>query len=229
MVPHLSEVALERGRTLQEADEPIDWVFFPHSGAIALVVIGPHGQAVETAVIGRDGALNLNAALGSQIALGCAVVQMPGQAARIPAVRLRKLADDSKALRAFIAGFQDALLAQTQQSAMCFARHGVEARLARWLLHAREHAGSDVLRITQEAVAEALGVRRTTVTLIMQVLQQRGVARCSRGTIHIEDVAGLEADACDCYPIVGRLTDGFWAKAEPRSNRAARLNRPPRP
>jgi CRP-like cAMP-binding protein len=207
LTAHCKEIALERGKVLQEADAPIDYVYFPYSGMVSLMAVMPDRQAVETATVGAEGAVSLSAGLGSPFAVSRAVVQFSGTAARVPAERLAALAEESAAIRAVIVRYNDALFAQIQQSVACNALHDVEARLCRWLLHARDRLGSDTLPLTQEFLARMLVVRRTTVTLTARALQSAGIIQCRRGLIEIRDAAALEAKACECYRATRRRVE----------------------
>jgi hypothetical protein len=159
--------------------------------------------------IGREGGVGLASGIGSQAALNRVIVQLPGRATQVPAVRWAALAQQSQAVRDLIVCYNDVQLAQVQQSVACNALHDVEARLCRWLLEARYRVGSDTLPLTQEFLAEMLNVRRTTVTFVASMLQSAGFVHYRRGVLHIRDVAALEDAACDCYRIVRGLADRF--------------------
>lgn len=198
------DVELERGKVLQEIDEEIEFVYLPHGGMISLLVTTRGGESVETATVGSEGAVNLSAGLGSRIALSRAVVQLPGTAAKISAQRFAALAEQSPILRGLIVRYNDAMIAQTQQSVACNALHDVEARLCRWLLLARDRVGGDTLPLTQEFLSQVLGVRRTTVTLVARLLQNAGIIYYRRGLIRIRDAVALEEAACECYHAMRR-------------------------
>jgi CRP-like cAMP-binding protein len=208
---HLQDCYLDKGKVLQDPEEPIENVYFPHGGMISMLVVLPDGQMVETMTMGREGAIGLSRGIGSRAAVGRAIVQLPGPAARIPAARWAELAQQSQALRNLIVRYNDVQLAQIQQSVACHALHGVEARLCRWLLEARDRMGSDTLPLTQEFLADTLGVRRTTVTIVARMLQSAGLVHYRRGIIQLRDVAALESAACDCYHVARGLTDRFLA------------------
>jgi CRP-like cAMP-binding protein len=206
LAPHLVETMLEKGETLEEPGEPITRVHFPHGGLISLLGVLPEGHAIDTATIGREGAIGLAAGLGPQIAFTRAVVQLPTPAASIAAARLAEAAAASKPVREMIFRYSAALLAQAQQLAACNTVHHVQERLCRWLAHARERVGGDTLPLTQEFLADLLGVQRTTVTMIARMLQAQGIINVRRGRIHIRDIAALEHKACACCRIL-RLND----------------------
>src|SRR4029077_14687323 len=136
-----------------------------------------------------------------------AVVQVPGTASRIPAGRFRASAEASEAVHDIIVRYGEMLLIQVQQTAACNALHAVEARLSRWLLQARDRLESNSINLTHEFLSQMLGVRRTTVTVVANVLQQAGLIRYHRGQIEIVDRPGLEARACECYEAIRRQID----------------------
>jgi CRP-like cAMP-binding protein len=199
LAPHLKEVPIERGAVLHEPGDQILHVYFPHSGMISVVAVMRDGDAVETATVGREGAIAASAGLGARIASARAIVQLPGMASRISTLRFGEAVDQSLGLRDLVVQYNEVLLAQVQQSVACNALHDVEARLCRWLLQTRDRMDSDTLPLTQEFLAQMLGVRRTTVTLVARILQSAGMIRYRRGQIEICDRIALEEGACECY------------------------------
>jgi CRP-like cAMP-binding protein len=197
--PHLKPFEMTHGDLLFDTGDPVVWVYFPHSGVISLVVGLGDGQLIEAAMVGRDGAVGGSAALDGQVALNRGIVQIEGQASILDVPTLRKHAAQSTAFRTALIRHEQALFAQAQQSAACNASHTVEARLARWLLRSRELSGANMLGLTQEFVAQMLGVRRTSVSLVANALQDAGLIRYRRGRIEITDMAGLRAASCECY------------------------------
>jgi CRP-like cAMP-binding protein len=202
--PNLKDVTVEHGSVLQEQDHPIEQVYFPHSGMISLLAVMQQGEAIETATVGREGAVGAIVGLGPRAAFTRAVMQVPGSAARIASTRFQAAANRSEAIRNLIIRYNEVLLAQAQQTAACNAVHDVEARLCRWLLQTRDRIDTDTIPLTQEFLAQMLGVRRTTVTLIARTLQTAGLVRYNRGRIEILDRAGLEESSCECYEIIRR-------------------------
>jgi CRP-like cAMP-binding protein len=207
LAPHLKEIVLEQGTVLQEQGEHIDQVYFPHDGIISLLAVMRQGDAIETATIGYEGAVGSFAGLGTRRSHTRAVVQVSGAALRVPASPFRKAAEDSEAIRQLIVRYGEMLLIQVQQTAACNALHAVEARLSRWLLQARDRVESNTVKLTHEFLSQMLGVRRTTVTVVANVLQQAGLIRYHRGQIEIVDRIGLEARACECYEAIRRQID----------------------
>ena len=196
---HLETVALEQDAILARAGEQVDYVFFPHSGAISLMIDMADGQTVATAAIGREGAVSFLSAIGPSPSAITAIVHVAGTASRISAVRFRAAFNRSPAIRHALQVHVGAMLTQFQLGAACNALHPVEARFARWLLHLRDRIGNDVLPLTQQALSQILGVRRTTVTLLMRNLRASGGIRSDRrGQIEI-DRSRLAAMACECH------------------------------
>jgi CRP-like cAMP-binding protein len=206
LTPDLGETFLEKGSLLLEPGEPIKRVYFPQGGLISLLGGVPEGQMIDTAMIGREGAIGLMAGLGVRVALTSAVVQIPGSAAYISPARLAAAAAHSASLRAMIVRYSDALLAQVQQVAVCNAVHRLEPRLCRWLVDASDRVG-DMLELTQEHLAEILGVQRTTVTMICRRLQSDGVINVRRGRISVHNKTALETRSCSCARIAHRLLE----------------------
>lgn len=212
LAPYLADVLLERGAMLQDMGERSGYVYFPHTGTVGLLCATPQQQLVETASIGREGAVGMP--FGHAAALGQryrAMVQMPGTAARLSAARFAEAVAESETLRDLVAAQYALLLRQTQQNVVCGALHVVRARICRFLAHARDRCGSDTLPLTQEGIAQALGVQRTTVTLVLGTLQEEGAIRTMRGRILVRDAAGIAAQACACYPLVRDLGNELTA------------------
>ena len=202
LTPHLKIVELKFGDVVAEAGSAIRQVYFPYSGVISLVVELDVGSMIETAMVGHDGVLNAAPALDGKVSINKGIVQMAGSAGTIEANRLRQLANEFEPLRSLLIRHEQVLFAQSQQSAACNASHTVEARMCRWLLHMRDFAGSDDLMLTQEFLAQMLGVRRPSVSIVASPLQKAGLIKYSRGRIRVLDVKGLKKEACECYDTV---------------------------
>jgi CRP-like cAMP-binding protein len=136
-----------------------------------------------------------------------AIVQVPGTASRIAASQLQKAVSESRGIREIIMRHQEALLVQAQQTAACSGLHGVEARLARWLLQTQDRTGNSTIPLIQEFLAQVLGVRRTTINLVVRTLHQAGLIRYRRGQIEILDRNGLKQESCACYQVIRRQVD----------------------
>jgi CRP-like cAMP-binding protein len=217
LAPALEEVALDQDTTLSRVRDQIEYVFFPHSGAISLMVDMANGQTVATATIGHEGAVGILSVLGPSPSAITAVVHVGGTASRIPAARFHASFNRSAAIRRAVQVHIKALLAQLQLGAACNALHPVEARMARWLLHLHDRSRRDVLPITHDVLSQILGVRRTTVTLLMGNLRASGAIRSDRrGQIEI-DRSRLAALACECHGNMHlEIEDIFSTNAGPR-------------
>jgi CRP-like cAMP-binding protein len=212
--PQLKKMKMEQGRVLHPAGDAIDHVYFPTSGMVSMLTILQTGQAIEIGVIGREGVAGGSiGAVGSR-SFAQAIVQMPGEAWRVGAAPFLKLFEASKNFRKQINAYQSILALQTQQSAACHALHTVEARLARWLLHAQDTVDNGTIDLTQEFLAHMLGVQRSSVSLTANALQKAGLIQYSRGKIKILDRKRVEQSACECYGAVRREMD----KVAPRGH-----------
>lgn len=199
IAPHLKPFELTFGDVLAEVGSTIKQVYFPHSGIISLVVELSVGDMIETAMVGNDGVFNAGSALDGKVSLNKAIVQRAGTASIIAVDRLRTISDANKVFRSIIIHHDQVLFAQSQQSAACNASHSVEARMCRWLLRMRDLASSDELTLTQEYLAQMMGVRRPSVSLVANTLQKAGYIKYQRGNIRITDLRGLRTGTCECY------------------------------
>ena len=212
MAPHFKQIPLNQGAVLHEPETPIETAYFPLSGVVLMLAVMKAGEAVETAIVGREGAIGLIGHIGPSQAHTRATVQVPGVAKAIPVAVLRRVALQSEPVRELIARYQETLLQQTQQMVACNALHSLEERMARWLLEVSDRINDTELPVTQEILGQVLGVRRTTVTLVAQKLQQEGRIRYRRGHIVIMNPDALRAVACECYD-VNRGTDSGIASS----------------
>ena len=198
--PHLMPRLLRRGQILFEAGEDVETTYFPCRGTMAsLLVISSDGREVEAASIGHEGAVGGIVSAGHKPAYARAVVQIGGPAFSIETARLEETKGRSPAFHDLFSRYADALLAQMMQSVACNALHSVEARCSRWLLSTQDRVAVSPIPLTQEALAEMLGVQRTTVTAVIKTLQSRGLIRYGRGRVEILNRRGLEDTACECY------------------------------
>ena len=200
--PHLRTVDLLQEATLLEVGDTVTRAYIPHQGVISLVVNLSKGERVQVAMVGRDSIFGSLHALGDPITLSGAVVLVPGVASTLAIDRLRAAADQSATFRATLARHGLAIYAQVQQTAGCNAVHTVESRLARCLLQIRDLSGSDRFVLTQESMAQMIGARRNSVSLVANTLQQANVIHYSRGHIEITNLEGLSQTACECYAAV---------------------------
>jgi len=202
--PHLTLIDLERGRLLYDPGDAIDTIYFPHDGVISLMTLMENGAAIESATIGREGALGLMAAVAPRQSLSRAIVQTPTRAARISAGQLHEAWKKSPRIRTLVDRHTEALYGHAIQSVACNALHSVEARFCRWLLTCHDRISTDTVALTQEFLADMLGVQRTTVTAVARGLQAKGAIRYRRGVVDIIDRPVLEQIACECYGVIRR-------------------------
>ena len=200
--PHLKPFDMVHEDLLFDTGDIIHWVYLPHSGVISLVVGLADGQLIEAAMVGRDSLVGSSAALDGGVALNRGIVQVEGTASILDVKILREVADQSAIFRTTLIRHEQALFAQAQQSAACNATHSVEARLSRWLLRANELCGDVTLRLTQEQLAQMIGVQRNAISIVAHALQQAGTIRYSRGHIEIISVDALRRTACECHQAV---------------------------
>ena len=200
--PHLRTVDLTHELVLVEAGETLKRAYLPHSGVISLVVKLAKGEHVQVAMVGRDSIFGVFSALGDPTALNSAVVLVPGIASTLDIDRLRAAADQSATFRAMLTRHGLAVYAQIQQTAGCNISHTVESRLGRCLLQTHDLSGSDKLVLTQDSMAQMIGARRNSVSLVANTLQQANFIHYSRGHIEITDPDGLRRTACECYATV---------------------------
>lgn len=203
LLPHLTEVALEREQVLFEPGDDVKSCHFPCGGTmVSLVVMLPDGELAETATVGCEGAIGGIVSAGHKPAFARGIVQIPGRGLRIDSERLEELKEARAELRETFARYADCLIAQVLQSVACNVLHRLEPRFARWLLTAHDRSGTADVPLTQEFLAEMLGVQRTTVTAVAQTFAARGLIRYTRGRVTVLDRAGLEGAACPCHAAV---------------------------
>jgi CRP-like cAMP-binding protein len=199
LLPHLSTVSLQQGVVLYEAGDEVDQVYFPHYGMLSLLAVLRDGKAIETATVGREGVVGAMAGLGLHKSLVRVVVQLPVAVSRIASTHFRTVAAGSDVLRNLCIRYNEVLLSQARVTAACNALHPIEARFCRWLLQSADRAAGDTVSLTQELLAEMLGVRRTSVTEVASKTQNAGVITYSRGVIRILDRPALQRMSCECY------------------------------
>jgi CRP-like cAMP-binding protein len=202
VVAQLKHTELKQHDILCNVRELVSEVHFPIDSVISLVIPLATGEAIETAMTGRDGVIGASAALNGRISLNRAIVQLAGQSLSCSVDQFKRIINEQPGLRALIGAHEQALFAQTQQSAACNVSHEVENRLARWLLRASDLRGDAEIELTQEYLAEMLGVRRTSVTVVAHKLQQAGMITYRRGRIKLDDIPALKETACECYETV---------------------------
>jgi CRP-like cAMP-binding protein len=199
LAPHMATQPLAQGLVLIEVGEEVDYVYFPHYGMLSLLAVLKDGKAIETATVGREGVVGAMAGLGLYKSLVRVVVQLPIGVTKISATHFRKAAAVSDPIRNLGIHYNEVLLSQARVTAACNAMHVIEERFCRWLLQSADRAGNSTVDLTQEFLAEMLGVRRTSVTEVASKIQNTGAIKYSRGVINILDRPALEKMSCECY------------------------------
>lgn len=202
LLPRLEPVTLGFRQVLFEAGQALRYVYFPRDCVLSLVTPMADGRAVEVGAVGQEGMAGLPVFLGAGAAAGTCIAQVPGSALRMRAGALRERAEGGGRLPALLCRYAHYLLAQVAQSAACNRLHGGAERLCRWLLMTQDRVGADQFPLTQEIMAQMLGLRRPTVSLVAGALQRAGLIRYRRGKLTVLDRPGLEAAACECYAAV---------------------------
>jgi CRP-like cAMP-binding protein len=197
----LEDVPFRKGQPLKEPERPISHVYFPRTGIASIVTRMSEGGTIEVATIGNEGIVGLFASLGSGRPSLEAFVQVPGDAVRMTSAAFRQEARTG-ALGNLIRRYTQAFVTQIGQTAACNRVHPVDKRCARWLLMLADRVPGDEFSLTQEFLAEMLGVRRASVTVAAGHLKRRGLIDYRRGRIRILDHKGLEKAACECYRLI---------------------------
>jgi CRP-like cAMP-binding protein len=198
---------------LIEANESIRYVHFPVSGVISLVIGTVNGATLEVAMVGNEGVIGLPVLFGTESTPISAVVQVPGEALRMGAPAFRAEVETYGPLVRNLHLHAQALLFQIAQSTACTHHHSVSQRCARWLLTAHDRVGDDEVALTQEALAQMLGVRRASVSAAAAKLQESGLIRYRRGIVTLVDRGALEQASCECYRIVKAEYDRLLSRA----------------
>ena len=200
--PVLEHVQCNREDVLVDADSSLEHVYFPDSGVISIVAVYPDGSIIEMATIGREGATGFQAAFGAKMSSARFFVQLPGTAARMSRIAFQRAMQQLPSFRALMFAHVHAFLEQVLVSAACNGAHSVKQRLARWLLMMRDRHDEDTLPITQDLLAEMLGVHRPTVTNAVRALHRAKLIQANRKRVVILDRDALIKASCECYQLV---------------------------
>jgi CRP-like cAMP-binding protein len=212
LVPRLEPISLDFEETLYEPDELIRHVYFPTSSVIALLLVLEDGSAAEVGRVGDEGMVGLPVFLGVARSQTRAFVQIPGEALRMKARVFRQQIRPGGLLARLLLRYAQALLRHSERLTACNTWHPIEQRLCRWLLITHDRVRADRFGVTQEFLAQMLGVHRKSVTMAARSLQRAGLIRYSRGKLQILDREGLETAACDCYRAIQRHFDQLLAE-----------------
>lgn len=201
---HLTRTPLNTRKILQEPDQPIEQVWFIHSGVMSMISEMEDGGIVEFASVGREGVVGVPILLGADRMSQRVFCQIPGEADAIAASVLRRLLDQIPTLRRLMLRYVVTLITQMAQGSACNRLHPIEARCARWLLMTHDRVDGDSFPLTQEFLAQMLGVTRPSVSIAAGMLQKAGLITYVRGVITILDRTGLGDASCECYGVITR-------------------------
>ena len=207
LAPHLELVPLPLGEALYESGGRLQHVYFPTTAIVSLLYVLEDGASAEIAVVGNEGVLGIALFMGGETTPSRAVVQSAGFGYRLKAQILKQEFNRAGPVMHLLLRYTQALITQMTQTAVCNRHHSVEQQLCRWLLLSLDRLSSDALTMTQELIANMLGVRREGVTEAAGKLQRDGLIRYSRGRIEVIDRPGLEKAVCECYAVVKKEDD----------------------
>ena len=202
LAPHLELVPLTLGASVYEAGGRQPYVYFPTDSIVSLLYVMQDGASAEIAVVGNEGLVGIALFMGGETTPSRAVVQSAGHAFRLRAKFLKGEFEFGGALQHLLLRYTQALITQMAQTAVCNRHHSIEQQLCRWLLLSADRLPTNVLTMTQELIANMLGVRREGVTEAAGKLQESGLIHYSRGRITILDRPGIERRVCECYAVV---------------------------
>ncbi|MDT8403462.1 Crp/Fnr family transcriptional regulator [Sulfuriflexus sp.] len=207
LLPYLESVLLPLGQVLYESGEQMCHVYFPTTSIVSLLYVLEDGASAEIAVVGNEGIVGVSLFMGGETTPSRALVQSAGHAYRLKGQFLKQEFNRSGELQHLLLRYTQALLTQMAQTAVCNRHHSVDQQLCRWLLLSMDRLPSNELTMTQELIANMLGVRREGVTEAAGKLQRAGLIEYHRGRITVLDRAGLEARSCECYAVVKKESD----------------------
>jgi CRP-like cAMP-binding protein len=202
LLPDLERVPLPLGMSVYESGGKLDYVYFPADCIVSLLYVLKDGASAEIAVVGHEGLVGVALFMGGESTPSRAVVQSAGSAYRLPSKILKKAFEESHPLQHLLLRYTQALITQMSQTAVCNRYHAIEQQLCRWLLLSLDRLPGNELAMTQELIANMLGVRREGVTSAAGKLQAEGLIRYNRGHIKVPDRAKLEERVCECYAVV---------------------------
>jgi CRP-like cAMP-binding protein len=205
--PHLELVAMPLGKVVYEPGVALRHVYFPTDSIVSLMYVMQDGASAEIAVVGNEGVIGIALFMGGESTSNRAIVQSAGSAYRLSGKRLKEEFHRDDRTQLLLLRYTQALITQMAQTAVCNRHHTVDQQLCRWLLLSLDRLSSNRLNMTQELIANMLGVRREGVTAAAAKLLQLGVIHYSRGRITVLDRPKLEKLCCECYAVVKKETD----------------------
>jgi CRP-like cAMP-binding protein len=211
IAPHLSRVSMQLGQVVYESGDHLSHIYLPTTAIISMLYVMENGASAEIAVVGRDGLLGVALFMGGETMPNRAIVQSAGQAFRLSAEIVKQEFARGGAIQRLFLRYTQALITQMAQTAVCNRHHSIAQQFCRWLLLSLDRLESNDVRMTQELIANMLGVRRAGVTETAKKLQDDGAIRYSRGLIEVVDRRALEAQVCECYKVVKRESDRLFS------------------
>jgi len=207
LAPDLEHVTLDLGEVLYESGAKVRYIYFPTTAIVSLLYVMQDGASAEIAIVGNEGVLGIALFMGGGSTPSRAVVQSAGHAYRMKGQQLKEEFERFGPLMHLLLRYTQALITQMAQTAVCNRHHSVDQQLCRWLLLSLDRLASNELTMTQELIADMLGVRREGVTEAAGKLQKAGLVRYNRGKITVLDRPGLQKRTCECYEVVKREFD----------------------
>jgi len=205
--PHLVAVDMPVGQVVYESGDLLHFVYFPTTSIVSLLYVMEDGASAEIAIVGNEGLIGIALFMGGETTPSRAVVQSAGQAYRLDARILKEEFHRAGPVQRLLLRYTQALITQMAQTAVCNRHHSIDQQLCRWLLLSIDRLPSNELKMTQELIANMVGVRRSRVTEAALKLQDAGLIRYSHGHIEVLDRPGLEQRVCECYGVVKRELD----------------------
>jgi CRP-like cAMP-binding protein len=223
LAPHLESIAMPLGDVLYESGDKLRYVFFPATSIISLHYVLEDGASSEIAGVGNEGMVGISLFMGGNSTSSRAVVQTSGHGYRLKSHILMEEFNRASAVMRLLLRYTQALITQMSQTAVCNRHHSVEQQLCRWLLLTLDRMPTNELTMTQELIANMLGVRREGVTEAAGRLQERGLIRYRRGHITVLDRAGLESNVCECYRVVRKEFTRLMSDVHQRQENVTKL------
>ena len=205
--PHLEMVPMPLGKVVYESGVQMRHVYFPTSSIVSMIYVMEDGSSAEIAIVGHEGIVGVSLFMGGETTPSRAVVQSAGEAYRLPGRILKTEFERGGPLQHLLLRYTQALLTQMAQTAVCNRHHTLDQQFCRWLLLSMDRLPSNKLIMTQELIANMLGVRREGVTEAAGNVQKAGLIEYHRGAITVLDRPGLEARVCECYAVVKKEFD----------------------
>ena len=216
LAPHLEIVPMLLGDVLYEPDGQMQHAYFPTTAIVSLHYVMENGASAESAGVGSEGVVGISLFMGGNTTPSSAVVQTAGHGYRLAGRLLKQEFNRGGLVQSLLLRYTQALITQMSQTAACNRHHSVEQQLCRWLLLTLDRMPTNELVMTQELVASMLGVRREGITQAAGSLQEAGIIRYRRGHISVQDRAGLETRACECYAVVKKELDRLLSDVQHR-------------